>query len=119
MRSGSAQRHAAPKHSWDGITKGSILEITRNGPLIAVDENGPVWGHDIGQVIAGHLVEAASEPVTQDGHTLILLEPAGAVEASRVKIADPEDAALYKSQPVEGQQLEAQDFQPEAIHEGG
>mmetsp|Transcript_8775 Transcript_8775/g.18629 ORF Transcript_8775/g.18629 Transcript_8775/m.18629 type:complete len:473 (-) Transcript_8775:126-1544(-) len=118
MRSGSAQRHAAPKHSWDGITKGSILEITRNGPLIAVDENGPVWGHDIGQVIAGHLVEAASEPVTQDGHTLILLEPAGAVEASRVKIADPEDAALYKSQPVEGQQLEAQDFQPEAIHEG-
>ena len=75
------------------------------------------------QVIAGHLVEAASEPVTQDGHTLILLEPAGAVEAfripvsvlgrtrrtlvgtvglqaSRVKIADPEDAALYKSQPA-------------------
>ena len=23
MRSGSAQRHAAPKHSWDGITKGT------------------------------------------------------------------------------------------------
>ena len=29
----------------------------------------------------GHLVEAAGPPVTEDGHTLIMLEPAGAVEA--------------------------------------
>ena len=29
----------------------------------------------------GHLVEAAAPPLTDDGHTLIMLHPAGAVEA--------------------------------------
>jgi len=95
------------RHSWDGVQRGTVLEVIRDGPLLPVDERGPVLGEEpIGKVILGHLVEAAAPPVKDEGHTIIMLATGGAVEASLVKIADPEDAALYQSRPAEEEQVE-------------
>ncbi|CAJ1462081.1 unnamed protein product [Effrenium voratum] len=98
------------------VDAGTILEVVRDAPIMATDHHGPIWGQMSGEVFAGHLLEAAGPPVTEDGHTLIALARGGAIEASRVKVADPEDVAQFRAKAEED--MVAQDYKAPAIHMG-
>ncbi|CAE7231651.1 unnamed protein product, partial [Symbiodinium pilosum] len=62
--------------------------VIRQGPLLQTDKHGAIWGTEAGEVLPGQILHAAAEPVTEDGHTTVLLQTGGAVDIGLLQVAE-------------------------------
>lgn len=100
-------------------SSGTIMEVIRNSPVFDLDDNGQPIKLMIGEVFAGHLVDAGPTVQNAQGHKFILLDRGGAVPMINLKLADPQDAARFRAETL-GQQEDdlASDYNAVAIQPG-